>query len=426
MPQQPVASSGPSASVAAAFVPPASLPTSAGRWLTEAWSWLARVFGAIAPDPGEYSGIVVCRLKSGVKINVLSTAGLEVVFASPVVEGLVYSRITNAEVSETAIAVLRGQCEYLFPEVLYAVKAFTANSPDPGYQWHHTVLETFNSWASSNEGAGTTVAVIDSAFNLTLDHLKNRASHGAYWDNAGTTFKIDLKTFPVETMNNHGTCCAALAVGANVLHYGSGVAPRSGFAPFAIGDPSNKSSQSRLARALGMALDPAKHKMGGSPAKVISCSIAPGQDSRGGVPLQADLKDALDLAQTRDALVIWAVANVPTARVADDQPANHPAVLNVGAVNAALLGQGAEPPQVAAAVGDSYVVGSDSTGAPVWIALPNASSFAAPLVAGVAALVRAKSPKRTASEVRSLILGTKHVNPSKVPLANADDSVASA
>lgn len=410
-----------SAKWASVFLPAPTLVRRFVRWAHASFPWMADLFGTIHGADGELSGIVVCRFKSVVGMQLLSAAGLDVVAASPVIDRLFYCRAVR-EVHITSIETLRAQTLYLFPERLYAIQKYTATADDPGLQWHHTVLDTFASWPTSSKGLGATVAVIDTSFDLTVAHLSGRVSAAAYWDSSTDALSTDLATFPHDAMDTHGTLCAGLAIGERIDDLGAGVAPAAAFVPIAIADTTGKDSQCRLARAICMAVSPASHGFTAPPADVISCSISPGVAGKGAVVMQKDLEDALDHALANDVVVVWAVANTVGAKVSDDEPACHAAVLNVGSVNSGLRGQGAEPPSIVAAVGGSYGVISG----PYWHKLPNSSSFAAPLVAGVAALIRATNSALTASEVIDLLTTVKTSILSKVPLANAVDSVSRA
>lgn len=157
-----------------------------------------------------------------------------------------------------------------------------------------------------------------------------------------------------------------------------------------------------------------------------------------GNPGDAALDQALTTA-ARSAVLVAAAGNSP-----DDvyYPASHPAVIAVGAVGSrddALACYSARPGSVAergldvvAPGGTGYVCSDSKTELNLLVLEPGGgyglqagTSFAAPQVAGVAALMRAANPGLSADQTRTLLLGSVK-NSAGLPLLDAKAAVTAA
>ncbi|MEA3511861.1 MAG: cell wall-binding repeat-containing protein, partial [Actinomycetota bacterium] len=126
------------------------------------------------------------------------------------------------------------------------------------------------------------------------------------------------------------------------------------------------------------------------------------------------LNDAIDYATSHDVVIVGASGNFSENYVS--YPANHPAVIAVGATTitqsaAAYSNRGAALDLVAPGGGSETVDGilqesfDDSTN--VWgVYAKIGTSFSSPLVAGTAALMRAANPTLSSPMVRAILLST--------------------
>ncbi|MFI9641306.1 type VII secretion-associated serine protease mycosin [Micromonospora sp. NPDC051925] len=240
-------------------------------------------------------------------------------------------------------------------------------------------------------GAGVTVAVIDSGVDRRHPQLRGRVLDGADFLDPGGDGTRDCA--------GHGTGVASIIAageGAGVAF--RGLAPEARILPVRVseqqvveGRESGRTvSAADFARAVRWAVD--------HDADVLNLSVV----------LYADapaVRDAIDYAVRRDVIVVAAAGNLHDGGNPLPYPAAYDGVLGVGAVTPA--GTRAPFSQIGPYV-DLVAPGSD-----VLMAAPGqghqraeGTSYAAPFVAGTAALLRQYRPELSAAEVTSRIVHT--------------------
>lgn len=247
-------------------------------------------------------------------------------------------------------------------------------APEPGVAevtgtpWPQERLRFERVWRLT-KGEGVTVAVVDSGVDATHPQL------------AGTvTRQVDLTATDLRDCVGHGTAVAGIIAGRDLTSRGvpvTGVAPEA--AIVSIKQTEGRSGDvSRLAQGIRRAAD-----LG---ADVINVSVQ-AHDA-------PELKAAVTYAQDKDAVIVAAAGNVKQddGAVTPAYPAEYPGVIAVGAASpdgtkpgfsngATRVSVTAPGAGVTSAwTGGGYRTGLDGT------------SFAAPFVSGVAALVRARHP----------------------------------
>ncbi len=242
------------------------------------------------------------------------------------------------------------------------------------YAWHLQAVRAEEAWGVS-VGAGVQVAVLDTGVDATHPALRGRVAEG-----------LDAATgepLPGDTDQSqgeaHGTHVAALAVGEGV-----GVAPGAVLRPVRVFSP-DYVGDFRVARALVWAVDQG--------AQVINLSF-------GGSAYSHLLHEAVNYALERLRVVVAAAGN--QGSVARFYPAALPGVIAVGAAD----GQG----NPAWFSNRGPWVGVWAPGVRIYSALPgggygllSGTSMAAPIVSGIAALVKAKRPLLEAFAVRQAL-----------------------
>jgi subtilisin family serine protease len=256
-----------------------------------------------------------------------------------------------------------------FPEALGVLGA----SP---YAWHLQAVRAEDAWGVST-GAGVQVAVLDTGVDATHPALRGRVAEGL--DAAtGEPLSVDTDQSQGET---HGTHVAALAVGEGV-----GVAPGAVLRPVRVFSP-DYVGDFRAAQALVWAVDQG--------AQVINLSF-------GGSAYSHLLHEAVNYALERLRVVVAAAGN--QGSVARFYPAALPGVIAVGAAD----GQG----NPAWFSNRGPWVGVWAPGVRIYSAFPgggygllSGTSMAAPIVSGIAALVKSSRPLLEPFAVRQALQG---------------------
>ncbi len=260
-------------------------------------------------------------------------------------------------------------------------------------------------------GEGIKLAVVDNGFDIHHPDLKNRRLHAAYYQDDGmgdATLLIYHDGDQYYPDCDHGTFCAGLA-GAqhNNGKGGCGAAPMCDLI-FIACMTDQIGSQDTLARAIAYAANPSLEDGSQSPkdgADVISCSLGP---NGANWKAQTVLRDAITYAANsgrggKGSTIFWAVNNHPTKIKLDDVCA-HSDTIAVGRSNRLdLADDSAYGPEL-----DFLAPGVDvySTKSGARYGLDTGTSYAAPIAAGIGALVIAKNPNFTRQEVRNRLHNT--------------------
>ncbi|MDI6104986.1 type VII secretion-associated serine protease mycosin [Actinoplanes sp. NEAU-A12] len=256
-------------------------------------------------------------------------------------------------------------------------------------QWHLNALRLTEAWNYAN-GAGVTVAVLDSGVDAHHLDLEGQVLPGLdLVDKQG-----DGESDPV----GHGTSVSAFIAGRNDDQAGVvGIAPKAKILPVRVLDNKNRYDDALIvAKGVRWAVD--------NGADVINLSL-------GGSGASATLAAAIDYAFAKDVVVIACTGNASgtstqkTTNVGVWYPAREPGVIAVGGTERDGEGlwtgsmRGSETVVTAPA---TDLVGARPDG--YWRV--QGTSFASPMVAGTAALIRSRWPDMPASEVVNRIIRT--------------------
>lgn len=266
-------------------------------------------------------------------------------------------------------------------------------NPDPGrpversLPWAQELLKPQRAWPFST-GAGVTVAVVDSGVDADQPQLRRPGKVLR-----GRDFYL-VGTLPGNyDCVSHGTGVAGIIAADRATGIGfQGIAPGARILPVRVSErETSDNGQTEvippqiLAKGIRFAVD--------SGARVINLSMSGNQD-------QAPVRAAIAYAVAKDVVVVAAAGNqqTNTSGILPSYPAQYPGVLGVGAIDIAgkRLGASQLGPYVdLVAPGAGVLTTTRRTGH----AYSDGTSFAAPFVAGSAALVRAAYPKMTAAQV---------------------------
>lgn len=258
--------------------------------------------------------------------------------------------------------------------------------------WAQKLLDLRGTWKHST-GAGVVVGVVDSGVDADHPQLRGKVLPGRDFFLVGD-LRGDFDCV------SHGTAVASIVVASPAPGIGfRGVAPNARVLPVRITDRDiNDSGEptpidpNAIARGIRYATDQG--------AKVINLSLSGYSD-------YPAMRDAVAYARSKDVLLVAAAGNRQTNAVTSTPsfPAAYQGVLGVGSID--IAGQRSGNSQIGpfvdlVAPGEDVLAATRVAGHDYW----KGTSFAAPFVAGVAALVRSAWPELTAPQVAQRLVAT--------------------
>ncbi|MEV6600488.1 type VII secretion-associated serine protease mycosin [Actinoplanes sp. NPDC051346] len=253
-------------------------------------------------------------------------------------------------------------------------------------QWHLKTLNVADAWTYS-AGEGVTVAVIDSGVEASHVDLRGQVLKGLDLVDPSGNGDSDLV--------GHGTTVSALIAGraddtAGVV----GIAPKAKILPVRVLDRDNRYDDAMIvAKGVRWAVD--------NGARVINLSL-------GGNGSSPALAAALDYAFAKDVVVVACTGNASASTSSGVwYPAREPGVIAVAGMERggdALWSGSITGKETVVTAPATELVGARADG--YWRV--QGTSFAAPMVSGTAALIRARWPTMPAGEVVNRIIKTAH------------------
>jgi len=301
---------------------------------------------------------------------------------------------------EALAAQVRNLPGVLYAEPNYRVQAFgEPNDPGFGKQWGHAQINSVEAWDVSTGSSEVVVAVIDSGVDLNHPDLAGKLVPGYDF--------VDNDASPRDT-NGHGTFVAGIA--AAQTNNGLGVAGMSWGArimPLRVLNSNGSGTTADIIEAVNWAV--------AHGADIINMSF-------GNYQYSAIFEEALASAHKAGVLLVAAAGN--DGIHAPTYPVSYPHVLGVGAtdrngkraaysnvsVNVDVMapggtGSGCQDPDGIYSTFPTYTVAL-SANCPKDYAYMKGTSFAAPAVAGLAAILRGLSPELGPAEVSQVITST--------------------
>jgi thermitase len=272
--------------------------------------------------------------------------------------------------------------------------------PDYPLQWQHQNIQSERAWdvtLGRGRRGPVRLAVIDHSFQVDHPDLAAGVVGGGYFADDGRGGARFVRFRPGRRfppgLTGHGTFCLGMA-GARINNKGvCGSAPEADLLPIACLE-GEVGTQTTLARAIAYAADPrCEHPAAAAAgADVISCSLGVGSP---GWRLARALDWAIRFAAGRGRgglgiPIFWAVGNSGTP-LGQDAVCSHPEVIAVGRSDEQdHAGGSAYGPRL------EFVAPGDGVYSTQWkshYGTATGTSYAAPLAAGVAALVLARHPR---------------------------------
>jgi type VII secretion-associated serine protease mycosin len=251
-----------------------------------------------------------------------------------------------------------------------------ADIPNDLYWPDQTYLSNLHlpaAWSVTHGSSSVVIAVLDTGIDLSHPDLNGRLRAG--WD------FVQGDGTPGDD-NGHGTFVAGVVAAQTNNGQGvAGVAWNASILPVKVLDATGSGDDADIAAGITWAAD--------HDADVINLSL-------GGYGDSGVLRAAVDYALSKDVVVVAATGNDSTAT--PFYPAAYPGVIGVAATDAggdlAWFSNHGDDVDLAAPG-----IGIVSTYPPSTYATWDGTSFAAPIVAGAAALVRAKNPAWTQAQI---------------------------
>ncbi len=246
-----------------------------------------------------------------------------------------------------------------------------------GVPWTQQRLAPQRVWDMTT-GKGVIVGVVDTGVDASVPQLSGRVLPGVDVVNGSGTANTDCY--------GHGTFVAGIIGAAQVSGTGvAGIAPDVKILPVRQANDLNDGTASSLAKSIVAAVN------GG--AKVINVSATSFTPTE-------ELRAAVTYAQGHDVVLVASASNEAQQGNPTAYPAAYPGVIAVGAIGHDGRRTGfSEVGKYLDLVAPGVDIVSLSRGG-IGHVLDDGTSYAAPFVAGVAALVRAYHPKLTAPQVK--------------------------
>lgn len=275
-------------------------------------------------------------------------------------------------------------------------------------EWNLSTIHVPEVWAAGNTGKGVVIATMDTGVDILHSDIagKWRGGSNSWFDpNGQHSTPFDAK--------GHGTQVMGLLVGGNTSGVNIGVAPDAKFIAAKIFNDNGDSTYSAIHAAFQWMLDPDNNPATQDAPNVVNASWGlPGTNNKCIVEFDTDIR----MLKAANIAVVFAGGNDGPAPATGVSPANSAGVIASGAVGASLdisnfSSRGPSPctagiyPSLVAPGEGIYTTDLPSSGVSGYTTV-SGTSFAAPHVAGVLALLAGKFPDLTVADLENAVMHT--------------------
>lgn len=285
-----------------------------------------------------------------------------------------------------------------------AIPIFSA--PSAVREWNLNAIHLPELWIAGHTGAGVVIATMDTGVDVLHPDLdgKWRGGSNSWYDPNGE------HATPFDAVG-HGTQVMGLLVGGNASGIRIGAAPDAKFIAAKIFDDSDSTTISAIHSAFQWLLDPDNNPNTQDQPDVVNASWGlPSSNNKCNVEFDTDIR----MLQAAGAVVVFAGGNDGPAPATSVSPSSGAGFISTGAVNSDLLisnfsSRGPSP--CSGGIFPSLVApGEDIYTADLTVAKLNSyttvsgSSFAAPHVAGIVALLAGAFPNLSVNDLENAVI----------------------
>lgn len=319
---------------------------------------------------------VIVKYKEGTQPGIAAASNQEQQSETAVLE------VPAGEDISTFMEKLGAEADVEFAEPDYPIElAYTPNDPSfSGQQYHHQRIETAAAWNQTRGSAKVTVAVIDDGMDVMHPELVKQfvAPYDAVKKKAGAI-----------SPGLHGTHVAGLIAGSvDNKKWGAGVAPRTKIMPIDVFDDRGLGYTSDLIHGIEHAIS--------ANVDIINMSL-------GSYYYSEALNQVIQKAHKRGIVIVAAAGNDGTRK--DYYPSSLTSVISVGAVTktdtSSLFSNKGPHIDLTAPGTDVYSTLPDNRFGPL-----SGTSMAAPIVSGVAALIKANQPSLSNKQIEKRLFSS--------------------
>lgn len=283
------------------------------------------------------------------------------------------------QAADRVAAALERSGNFTFIEKDFVAQATTTTPNDPSFssQWHLSTIQAPSAWDLTKGASTVTIGMIDSGVETTHPDLSSKLVPGWNFITGNAT---------IVDNTGHGTATAGTAAAATNNGTGvAGVGWANSIMPLVVVDSTGSASYSTMASAITYAAD---HGV-----RVVNMSLAGSSGS-------STLQSAVNYAWNKGTIVVASAGNYSTSTPYYPAACDHVVAVSATDSSDAVASFSNYGSWIdLAAPGVSVLTTSSGGSYDYW----SGTSFSAPIVAGVAALVLSEQPSLSASSLVSLL-----------------------